>query len=51
MEHGDGTWYFVILGKYPLTISNTWSTTKLFINDGVPEILEFKKRLFIVYNK
>ncbi|WJX51881.1 hypothetical protein P8452_38044 [Trifolium repens] len=31
-------------GKYPLTISNTWSTTKLFINDGLPEILEFKKR-------
>ncbi|CAJ2652267.1 unnamed protein product [Trifolium pratense] len=31
-------------GKWPLTISNTWSTTKLFINEEVPEIVEFKKR-------
>ncbi|PNX67692.1 putative plant OB fold protein, partial [Trifolium pratense] len=30
-------------GKYALNISNTWSTTKLFINDDVPEIIEFKK--------
>ncbi|XP_045791821.1 uncharacterized protein LOC123886558 [Trifolium pratense] len=29
--------------KYALNISNTWSTTKLFINDDVPEIIEFKK--------
>ncbi|XP_045790716.1 uncharacterized protein LOC123885475 isoform X2 [Trifolium pratense] len=32
-------------GKYALNISNTWSTTKLFINDDVPEIIEFKKCL------
>ncbi|MCH82309.1 replication protein A 70 kDa dna-binding subunit C-like, partial [Trifolium medium] len=32
-------------GKWPLTISNTWSTTKLFINEDVPEIVEFKKSL------
>ncbi|CAJ2632103.1 unnamed protein product [Trifolium pratense] len=32
-------------GKWPLTISNTWSTTKLFINEEVPEIVEFKKSL------
>ncbi|XP_045792102.1 uncharacterized protein LOC123886871 [Trifolium pratense] len=32
-------------GKWPLTISNTWSTTKLFINEEVPEIVEFKKIL------
>ncbi|KAK2368089.1 replication protein A 70 kDa DNA-binding subunit B [Trifolium repens] len=31
-------------GKFPLTISNTWSTTRLFINDGLPEISDFKKR-------
>ncbi|CAJ2664510.1 unnamed protein product [Trifolium pratense] len=32
-------------GKWPLTISNTWNTTKLFINEEVPEIIDFKKRL------
>ncbi|WJX28711.1 hypothetical protein P8452_17394 [Trifolium repens] len=32
-------------GKYPLTISNTWSTTRLFINDGLPEIVDFKKKV------
>ncbi|MCH80253.1 replication protein A 70 kDa dna-binding subunit C-like [Trifolium medium] len=32
-------------GKFPLTVSNTWATTKLFINDKIPEILDFKKRL------
>ncbi|KAK2448378.1 hypothetical protein QL285_007647 [Trifolium repens] len=32
-------------GQYPLTVSNTWSTTKLFINDDIKEIVEFKKRL------
>ncbi|PNX56860.1 hypothetical protein L195_g050099, partial [Trifolium pratense] len=32
-------------GKYTLTISNTWTTTKLFINENVPEIIEFKKSL------
>ncbi|KAK2423393.1 replication protein A 70 kDa DNA-binding subunit B [Trifolium repens] len=30
-------------GKFPLTISNTWSTTRLYINDGLPEISDFKK--------
>ncbi|WJX28057.1 hypothetical protein P8452_16822 [Trifolium repens] len=38
-------------GKYPLTISNTWSTTKLWINDGLPEILEFKKRFVAAIDK
>ncbi|WJX56134.1 hypothetical protein P8452_41823 [Trifolium repens] len=38
-------------GKYPLTISNTWSTTKLLINDGLPEILEFKKRFVAAIDK
>ncbi|PNX99095.1 replication factor-A carboxy-terminal domain protein [Trifolium pratense] len=32
-------------GKYALTISNTWTTTKLFINEDVREIIEFKKSL------
>jgi hypothetical protein len=36
--------YFVcFLGKFPLTVSNTWSTTKLFINENIPEIVDFKK--------
>ncbi|KAK2414512.1 hypothetical protein QL285_037096 [Trifolium repens] len=30
-------------GKFPLTISNTWSTTRLFINEGLPKICEFRK--------
>ncbi|WJX57068.1 hypothetical protein P8452_42665 [Trifolium repens] len=38
-------------GKYPLTISNTWSTTKLWINDGLPEILEFKQRFVAAIDK
>ncbi|GAU15812.1 hypothetical protein TSUD_236280 [Trifolium subterraneum] len=33
-------------GKYALTISNTWTTTQLYINGEVPEIIEFKKRYF-----
>ncbi|KAK2361919.1 hypothetical protein QL285_087024 [Trifolium repens] len=32
-------------GQYPLTVSNTWSNTKLFINDDINAIVEFKKRL------
>ncbi|GAU10791.1 hypothetical protein TSUD_424850, partial [Trifolium subterraneum] len=32
-------------GKFPLTVSNTWSTTELFINEGLPEIDAFKKKL------
>jgi hypothetical protein len=32
-------------GKFPLTVSNTWSTTKLFINENIPEIVDFKKEL------
>ncbi|PNX73057.1 replication factor-A carboxy-terminal domain protein, partial [Trifolium pratense] len=30
-------------GKFPLTVSNTWTTTKLFINDKILEILNFQK--------
>ncbi|XP_045788498.1 uncharacterized protein LOC123883644 isoform X1 [Trifolium pratense] len=32
-------------GKFPLTVSNTWTTTKLFINDKILEILNFQKSL------
>jgi hypothetical protein len=42
-------WLYLCIGKYPLTISNTWSTTRLFINDGLPEIVDFKKRFHSLY--
>ncbi|MCH86439.1 replication factor-A carboxy-terminal domain protein, partial [Trifolium medium] len=32
-------------GKFPLAVSNTWNATKLFINDEIPQIVEFKKKL------
>lgn len=32
-------------GRYPLSVSNTYSFTKLFINDDMPEINMFRKRL------
>ncbi|GAU47109.1 hypothetical protein TSUD_403420 [Trifolium subterraneum] len=32
-------------GRYPLAVSNTWTSTRLYINDKVPEILAFTKRL------
>jgi hypothetical protein len=39
---------YIKLGQYPLTVSNTWSTTKLFINDDIKEIVEFKKRYILI---
>lgn len=32
-------------GRYPLSVSNTYSFTKLFINDDMPEINMFRERL------
>jgi hypothetical protein len=36
------------VGQYPLTVSNTWSNTKLFINDDINDIVEFKKRFPLI---
>lgn len=36
-------------GKYPLSVSNTYSFTRLFINDDIPEINRFKERLVTHY--
>jgi len=38
-----------ISGRFPLSVSNTYSFTKLFINDDMPEINHFKERL-VTYN-
>ncbi|GAU49007.1 hypothetical protein TSUD_284940 [Trifolium subterraneum] len=38
-------------GKFPLTVSNTWSTTELFINEGLPEINAFKKNFLLAIEK
>jgi hypothetical protein len=36
--------------RFPLQISNAWSGTNIIINEDVPEINEFQKRLFILRN-
>jgi hypothetical protein len=33
----------LFLEKYELGVSNAWNATKLFINDDIPPINEFKK--------
>lgn len=35
-------------GVYPITITNTWQGSKLFINESLPEIQHFKKELVLV---
>jgi hypothetical protein len=35
-------------GRFPLSVSNTYGYTKLYINDNIPEINLFKARLVVV---
>jgi hypothetical protein len=36
--------YVIFVEKYELGVSNAWNATKLFINDDIPPINEFKAR-------
>jgi hypothetical protein len=35
---------FISIRTIPTDSSNTWSTTRLFLNDDIKEIVEFKNR-------
>jgi hypothetical protein len=38
-----------VVGRFPLSISNTYSFTKLFINDDIPEINQFRERSGLIF--
>ncbi|XP_040867682.1 uncharacterized protein [Glycine max] len=35
----------LLVGVYPITITNTWQGSKLLINESLPEIQQFKERV------
>lgn len=39
---------YIIIGRFPLSISNTYSFTKLFINNNIAEINQFRERFCLI---